>query len=122
MGVGQRPESRQVVERGKYLSGLGHRLSRGKAAVGGEQLGELVDQRPDRSRHRDRIASLVQAVAHVRSSTSAMRSASMSGSTAPSRIAGRLCDVKPMRWSVTRLCGKLYVRTFADRSPVPTWV
>ena len=25
-----------------------------------------------------------------------------------------------MRWSVTRFCGKLYVRIFAERSPVPT--
>src|SRR5213595_3622966 len=25
-----------------------------------------------------------------------------------------------MRWSVTRFCGKLYVRTFCERSPVPT--
>src|SRR3989338_10031141 len=24
-------------------------------------------------------------------------------------------------WSVIRSCGKLYVRTFSERSPVPTW-
>ena len=56
------------------------------------------------------------------SSTSASLSASMSGPMSPSMIACRSCDVKPMRWSVTRLCGKLYVRILADRSPVPTCV
>src|SRR5439155_5679277 len=25
------------------------------------------------------------------------------------------------RWSVTRFCGKLYVRTFSARSPEPSW-
>ena len=27
-----------------------------------------------------------------------------------------------MRWSVTRPCGKLYVRMRSERSPVPTWL
>ena len=30
--------------------------------------------------------------------------------------------VNPMRWSVTRFCGKLYVRIFSLRSPDPTWL
>ena len=28
--------------------------------------------------------------------------------------------VNPIRWSVTRFCGKLYVRIRSERSPVPT--
>ena len=31
------------------------------------------------------------------------------------------CTVSLIRWSVTRPSGKLYVRIFSDRSPVPTW-
>ena len=35
--------------------------------------------------------------------------------------AASLYSVSPMRWSVTRFCGKLYVRMRSDRSPVPIW-
>src|SRR2546423_136893 len=35
-------------------------------------------------------------------------------------MSGSRCDVRPMRWSVTRDCGKLYVRIFSERAPLPT--
>ncbi len=36
---------------------------------------------------------------------SLVETASISGSSSPSRIRGRLWRVRPMRWSVTRSCG-----------------
>ena len=42
-----------------------------------------------------------------RSAWSAICSASMRSSMSPSMIPGRLCTVLPIRWSVTRSCGKL---------------
>src|ERR687896_319096 len=46
--------------------------------------------------------------------------ACVNSSRSPPRVASRLWEVTPTRWSVIRPCGKLYVRTFAERSPVPT--
>src|SRR6185436_2126690 len=43
----------------------------------------------------------------------------MTSSRSPSRTPGRLWRVRPMRWSVRRSCGKLYVRIFSERSPDP---
>ena len=53
-------------------------------------------------------------------SDSAWLSASTIGSSLPSITKSSWCSVSPMRWSVTRFCGKLYVRIFSLRSPVPT--
>ena len=39
----------------------------------------------------------------------------MMSSMLPSMIAGKLCFVRPMRWSVTRSYGKLYVRIFSEQ-------
>src|SRR5690606_3625836 len=47
---------------------------------------------------------------------------SMSSFRSPLSTSESWCVVKLMRWSVIRLCGKLYVRIFSERSPVPTWL
>ena len=91
------PKARCVVERRDDLSRLGNCIARDESVADGEQLRELIDECRDGTRRRDRIALPPHPIAHVRSSVSAIRRASMSGSTAPSRMAGRLCDVKPMR-------------------------
>src|SRR5437867_1104351 len=52
-------------------------------------------------------ALAVAPTAASRSAMSAETSASDSASRSPSRTIGRLCEVKLMRWSVTRLWGKL---------------
>src|ERR1051326_5555742 len=84
----------------------------------------------DRQRHRI-LEDLFVAPAHRRKAyraSTASRSFSawkceISGSMITSRLpfmtSGRLCTVRPMRWSVTRSCGKLYVRIFSERSPLP---
>ncbi len=41
------------------------------------------------------------------------------GSKSPSMILVMLCHFLPMRWSVMRSLGKLYVRIFSLRSPEP---
>ena len=51
---------------------------------------------------------------------SAMRNASTISSMLPFIKLSILYSVSPMRWSVTRPCGKLYVRMRSLRSPVPT--
>src|SRR2546430_2596475 len=54
----------------------------------------------------------------------AARSAAISAETTSSRspaiTRSSLCRVKLMRWSVTRLSLKLYVRIFSDRLPLRT--
>ena len=47
--------------------------------------------------------------------------ASIISSIFPSIIEGKLLQLCLIRWSVTRSCGKLYVRIFSERSPVPIW-
>ena len=54
------------------------------------------------------------------SAWSADTRASITGWISPPSRRGRLCRVRPMRWSVMRSCGKLYVRIFSSRPPVPT--
>src|SRR5712691_5659206 len=51
---------------------------------------------------------------------SAAMSAVTSSSMSPAMTSGRLCRDSFSRWSVTRFWGKLYVRIFSERSPVPT--
>src|SRR3989344_3082441 len=51
---------------------------------------------------------------------SAFQSASRIGPNCPVIIFGTLDHDSLMRWSVMRSCGKLSVRTFSLRSPVPT--
>src|SRR4051812_10596937 len=46
-------------------------------------------------------------------------SASSSSSSSPSMMRSILYSVRLMRWSVTRPCGKLYVRMRCERSPEP---
>src|SRR3972149_1365653 len=58
----------------------------------------------------------------VRSAGPAAASSSINSSSSPSRTWGSLWSVIPIRWSVTRAWGKLYVRIRSLRSPVPTWL
>src|SRR5262249_23205814 len=70
----------------------------------------------------DRVGAALHLASTASRSFSAWKlaiSGSMSPSRDPSMIDGRLCTVRPMRWSVTRSCGKLYVRIFSERSPLP---
>ena len=50
---------------------------------------------------------------------SAAMHASIISWMSPFMTLSSLYSVSPMRWSVTRPCGKLYVRIFSERSPVP---
>src|SRR5690606_23868867 len=55
-----------------------------------------------------------------RSDCSAIFNSSRNVCISPLSTSLRLCTVRPIRWSVTRPCGKLYVLIFAERSPVET--
>ncbi len=57
--------------------------------------------------HREPVPSSPPVTAPSRSAWSAMTSASIRSSMSPSITPGRLCTVLPIRWSVTRSCGKL---------------
>src|SRR6185437_1765858 len=60
-------------------------------------------------------------IAERRSAWSCATSAStMSPRSSPETMRSSLYSVRLMRWSVTRPCGKLYVRMRSERSPEPT--
>src|SRR5690606_23116294 len=88
----------------------------------------LLDPAP--GQHLRRLARQLQRPLHFYaadadsscSASLASLSALISSSRSPFSTSCSRCSVSPIRWSVTRPCGKLYVRIFADRSPVPTCV
>ena len=75
-------------------------LARGREVGGGRGVHQWVA-------HRGPVPSSPPVTAPSRSAWSAMTSASIRSSMSPSMTPGRLCTVLPIRWSVTRSCGKL---------------
>src|SRR5690606_5131468 len=75
---------------------------------------QVIHHGPGR-RHR-----LYASISRSFSARSCSARASITGWSSPSSTWFSWCQVIPMRWSVTRPCGKLYVRMRSLRSPVPT--
>src|SRR4051794_4142430 len=100
------------------------------------EVGRLHDRRRRRRQEADVVADVARFAPNIRSARASRRgrptgalghtaastsvrsrsawsvviSASINASRSPSSTPGMLWTVSPMRWSVTRSCGKLYVR------------